>query len=61
MDCADGSDEFKCTKVSVPPTYNREFAPKPDKDTLARVNASIRIASILELDEVESNMEVKFW
>ena len=57
-DCPDGSDERNCDLISIPSTYHKG-AP-PSHTTPFDISLRIRIFSILELSDANSEMRVKF-
>ena len=66
MDCPDGSDEIDCDKIHISKSYLKDVPPisvfandgqlKPGK---VKLNISLTLESILDLDEVKSLMKLK--
>ena len=60
-DCNDASDEVNCDKISVPETYLPDVPPPPMEDNLlADVYLSIDVIKVLNLEEVDESMVLKY-
>ena len=61
MDCPDGSDEIDCDKISISKSYLKDVPPIPEfaKAGKVKLNISLTLESILDLDEVKSLMKLK--
>ena len=60
-DCNDASDEVNCDKISVPETYLPDVPPPPMNDhLLAEVFLSIDVIKVLNLEEVDETMVLKY-
>ena len=60
-DCEYGSDELDCKKVYRPPGYNNFLIPVTDKGrSSVRVNVSVDIEDILDIDELKEKFVIKF-
>ena len=57
-DCPDGSDELYCKVVEVPSNYKKQYSPFYwSKD---KVNVTFEIIDVLDINEKEGKMRVKF-
>ena len=66
MDCPDGSDEIECDKIHISKSYLKDVPPIPVfanvekvKPGKVKLNISLTLESILDLDEVKSLMKLK--
>ena len=60
-DCNDASDEVNCDKISVPDTYLPDVPPPPmNGQLLADVYLSIDVIEVLDLEEVDETMVLKY-
>ena len=60
VDCGDSSDEKNCGKVVMKPGYSKMLTPEsPDGQKNLRVNISLDIADILEINELEETFVTK--
>jgi hypothetical protein len=62
MDCADKTDEIDCDKILFDVAYFKSYpAPPVDPDTQKQnVTVSVHITSILDINEVDSNLKLQF-
>lgn len=59
--CNDASDELNCEKIMVPESYLNDAPPPPiDNDMLAYIFLSIEVIEVLDLNEVDAAMGLKF-
>ena len=60
-DCNDASDEVNCHKIFVSETYLPDVPPPPmEENLLADVSISIDIIKVLDLEEVDESMVLKY-
>ena len=60
-DCNDASDELNCAKILVPQSYLNEAPPPPlNSDEFAKIHLSIKVIEILELNEVDAAMVLRY-
>ena len=59
-DCSDGSDEAQCQAVVPSLGYSKFLVPPPlEGDVKLRINCSITISDIVEVNELKGSMEIK--
>ena len=61
LDCPDKTDESGCSIANILSTYSKSITPAPlPGNTKAKVTLSVRLQSILKLDELAETMYVKY-